>query len=137
MENRNIVSKTVAYIEVNLDKKLNLDEIAKKVNYSKFHLNRLFSKEVGCTIYKYIQMRRLTEAAKKLAETDKPIVEIAYEANYNSQQSFTLAFKQVYLYTPQVYRTIRVFNSKRTRFTMKCSLVPSCATFMKREGMAA
>ena len=54
--------------------------------------------------YKYIQGRRLTLAARELVETKKPITEIAYEAHYNSQQAFTLAFHQLYLCTPQTYR---------------------------------
>ena len=121
MGNKSVIIKTVDYIESRLHddeyNELRLDEIANKISYSKFHLNRLFSEVVGCTIYKYIQKRRLTEAAKKLVCTDKPIIEIAYEANYESQQSFTLAFKQLYDHTPQEYRAIGVYASKQNRFT--------------------
>ena len=120
MGNKNIIMKTVDYIENRLDdeyNKLRLDEIADNISYSKFHLNRLFAEVVGCTIYKYIQKRRLTEAAKKLVCTDKPIIEIAHEANYESQQSFTLAFKQLYAHTPQEYRLTGVYASKQNRFT--------------------
>jgi len=120
MGNKSIIIKTVDYIESRLDDEsdeLRLDEIANKISYSKFHLNRLFSEVVGCTIYKYIQKRRLTEAAKKLVCTDKPIIDIAYEANYESQQAFTLAFKQLYAHTPQEYRATGVYASKQNRFT--------------------
>ncbi len=121
MENKSIVLKTLEYIEDNLEKDLNLEEISEKMYYSKFHLNRIFSEKVGCTIYKYIQQRRLTESAKKLIETDKPILDIALEAGYNSQQSFTLAFKQIYLYPPQTYRLMGVFKPKQNRVTIHSS----------------
>lgn len=117
MGNESAVIKTVDYIESRLDDELKLDEIADKISYSKFHLNRLFSETVGCTIHKYIQKRRLTEAAKKLVCTDKPIIDIAYEAQYESQQAFTLAFKQLYSNTPQEYRTKGIYASKQNRFT--------------------
>ena len=36
-------------------------------------------------------------AAEKLVDTDMDITQIAYDAGYQSQQAFSLAFKQVYL----------------------------------------
>jgi len=117
-----VILKAINYIEDNLDRNLSLDEIAKKVCYSKFHLSRLFSNSVGCTIYKYIQARRLTKAAEKLVNTKKAITEIAYEANYDSQQSFTLAFRQLYICTPQKYRAIGIHIPKQKRFVIENTL---------------
>ncbi|MDE6925984.1 MAG: AraC family transcriptional regulator [Acetatifactor sp.] len=102
--NRNIVKRITDYVEDHLEDDLRLDKIAEELHYSKFYLARIFAGETGCTIYKYIQGRRLTLAAGKLVETEKAIVEIAYEAHYGSQQAFTLAFEQLYLCTPQEYR---------------------------------
>ena len=70
------IKKVVDYIEENLNDELNLDKIAEKAGYSKFHLHRIFSKIVGETIHKYIQKRRLTEAARKLVYTDESIIDI-------------------------------------------------------------
>ena len=104
MNNHTVVKKVVDYIETHMDEDLPLDKIADALNYSKFYIARIFTEETKCTVYKYIQGRRLTLAAGKLVETEQPIVEIAYEAHYNSQQAFTLAFKQVYECTPDIYR---------------------------------
>lgn len=123
MENLKIIKQVIDYIENNLDRQLNLDEIAKEAAYSKFHLNRVFLEYVGCTIYKYIQMRRLTVAAEKLVFTKKPILEIAYEANYSSQESFTSAFRQLYGYPPQKYRMLKVYIPKFKKFELKGNLV--------------
>jgi len=137
MDVQNTVMKTVDYIEKNLYNEINLDEISDAVNYSKFYLNRLFSDRVGLTIYKYVQMRRLTEAARRLINTDMHIVDIAMEANYNSQQAFTLAFKQAYIYTPQAYRAMGVFVPKQNRFSMNSKLISQHNIFTKYEVMAA
>ena len=75
-----------------------------------------------CTVYKYIQGRRLTLAAQKLVDTEQPIVEIAYEAHYDSQQAFTLAFKQFYGCTPRNYRKNGVFYLKQSKIRMMRSL---------------
>ncbi len=92
MNNNTVVEKIVDYIETHINEDLSLDKIAKALNYSKFYIARIFTEETKCTVYKYIQGRRLTLAAQKLVETEQPIVEIAYEAHYDSQQAFTLAF---------------------------------------------
>jgi len=137
MGDNNIIMKVIDYIEDNLDGTLSLDEVADKVGYSKFHLNRLFSESVGFTIYKYIQTRRLTVAAEKLVNTKKPIIEIAYESNYDSQQSFTLAFRQLYLCTPQRYRIIGIHTPKLNRFTISNNFMMIYKFAVKCEGRVA
>lgn len=119
MTDNSVINAAISYIEDNLQENLSLDDIEKKLNYSKFYINRLFVKKVGCTMHKYIQVRRLTEAARHLAETDKPIIEIAFEAHYNSQQAFTAAFQQIYLCTPKAYRKNGIFYPMQTRITMQ------------------
>ena len=120
-----VIQQVIEHIESNLDKELDLEAIAQAAGYSKFHLNRLFAKETGCTIYKYLQARRLTVAAEKLVKTTLPITQIAYDAGYNSQQAFTLAFKQLYIYPPKLYRERGVFRPKQQKITLHqciCSL---------------
>lgn len=109
MSDENIIEKVLTYIDDHIEEELSLDIIAAVFNYSKFYMARTFAKKTGYTIYKYIQGRRLTQAAQKLIQTNKPIIEIAYEAHYSSQQAFTQAFRRVYQCSPQVYRRNGIF----------------------------
>ena len=59
--NHSVVEKVVTYIEMHLEEDLSLDQIAKELNYSKYYIARVFVENTDCTIYKYIQGRRLTE----------------------------------------------------------------------------
>ena len=122
MNKNAVVKKVVDYIETHIDEDLSLDKIANALNYSKFYIARIFTEETKCTVCKYIQGRRLTLAAQKLVETEQPIVEIAYEAHYDSQQAFTLAFKQFYGCTPKIYRKNGVFYPKQLKISMMSSL---------------
>ncbi|MCI9083582.1 MAG: helix-turn-helix transcriptional regulator, partial [Lachnospiraceae bacterium] len=88
-----IVSQAIGYIEDNLHDKLDLDMVALALHYSKYHLHRLFTKTVGLTIHEYAKRRQLTEAAKLLVFSKKPIIEIAFMSGYESQQAFTDIFK--------------------------------------------
>lgn len=118
MNGISITKRILSYIEKNLDRHLTLEEIAKELNYSKFYIARIFKDYTGITLHKYIQNRRLNEAARKLVETKQPIIEIAFEAGYSSQQAFTQAFSYEYECTPQKYRRIGVFIPKQSRINM-------------------
>ncbi|MEA4932427.1 MAG: AraC family transcriptional regulator [Lawsonibacter sp.] len=114
-----IISMAVDYIESNLNSKLNLDLVAEAVHYSKFYLHRMFTEAVGLTIHEYAQRRQLTEAAKLLVFSQKPILEIAILAGYESQQAFTGIFKAMYKTTPGCYRQREEFYPLQLRFTLR------------------
>ena len=113
-----VTKRILWYIEDHLEQELSLEKIAKELSYSKFYIARAFKSETGMTLHKYIQGRRLDESARKLTETDQPIVEIAMEAGYGSQQAFTKAFGHAYSCTPQEYRRIGIFLPKHGRISM-------------------
>lgn len=121
MEERTITKRVLTYIEDNLYQELSLKKIAEDLNYSKFYIARTFKEHTGVTLHKYIQRRRLDEAARKLVQTRQPIVEIAFEAGYGSQQAFTRIFRHVYLRSPQEYRQIGVYRPGQGRIQMTMS----------------
>ena len=53
----------------------------------------------------------MTEAAKKIRETDEKIIEIAFEYDYDSPDSFGLAFKNFHGYTPSEVRKGKPFRA--------------------------
>ena len=120
MGNQSVISiaAVIDYIENHLDGKLELETVAEAVHYSKYHLHRLFTETVGMTIHDYVQRRQLTEAAKLLVFSDKPIIEIAFICGYESQQSFSLAFKAMYKSPPAEYREERSFYPLQLRFIL-------------------
>lgn len=114
-----IALQAIQYIEHNLNDKLELDVIAAALHYSKFHLHRIFTKTVGLTIHEYIQRRRLTEAAKLLVFSSKPIIEIALISGYESQQAFTGVFKAMYKTTPAEFREAEEFYPLQLEIHLK------------------
>lgn len=102
-------ASAVRHIEENLTGSLSLSAIAASVNYSKHHLHRCFSRDAGMTMGDYISRRRLTEAAKMLVFTDRPVLDIAVSVGFGSQQSFSAAFKRMFKKTPCQYRADEEF----------------------------
>lgn len=110
------VIRAIDYIEGHLPEDLDLDMVAGAVHYSKYHLHRMFTEEVGLTIHDYIQRRQLTEAAKQLVFSHKSIMEIALTAGYGSRQAFTTVFKEMYKKTPNRYREEEIFYPLQLRY---------------------
>ncbi len=112
------IMTVIASIEAHLNEKLDLETVANAVHYSKYHLHRMFTSTVGMTPHDYIQRRQLTEAAKLLVFSQKPILEVALLAGYESQQAFTTVFKALYKQTPLAYRENEVFYPLQLAFTL-------------------
>lgn len=60
----------------------------------------------------------MTEAAKLLVFSDKPILEIALTAGYESQQSFTDSFRAMYKKAPNQYREEEEFYPLQLRYVL-------------------
>ena len=115
------ITAVIEYIEAHLTEKLDLDTIADAVHYSKYHLHRMFADMTGLTAHDYIQRRRLTEAAKLLVFSDKPILEIALLAGYESQQAFTGIFTALYKIPPNRYRESERFYPLQLKYSLEGS----------------
>lgn len=88
------------FIERRLTKRIALEDVADRACFSLFHFHRLFSVVTGCTMKDYIRARRLSEAARELVHTLDPIPVIAERYGFESQESFTRAFKRQFRITP-------------------------------------
>lgn len=113
------VAAAIAYIEEHLDGRLDLSTVASAVYRSKYHLHRMFTDMVGMTLHDYIQRRQLTEAARLLVFSERPIIEIALAAGYESQQAFTSIFKAMYKQTPLRYRRNKSFYPLQLRSALR------------------
>jgi AraC family transcriptional regulator len=87
-----VTSKALWYIESHLSGDTSLDAIADVAEVSRFHLSRAFSAVTGCSITSYVSARRLSEAARSLAQGAPDILAVALDAGYGSHEAFTRAF---------------------------------------------
>lgn len=83
---------------------LNLSMIADKVNVSKNHLSREYSKETGETLIEYISKIRIKEAKKLLENTNLKTYEIAEEIGFSNSETFFRTFKKYCGITPKQYK---------------------------------
>ncbi len=98
------VQKAIWYIESHFADDVVLDDIAQASGVSRYHLVRAFGLATGCSVMRYVRARRLSEAAKALANGAPGILAVAIDAGYGSHEAFTRAFCDQFGVPPETVR---------------------------------
>src|SRR5712672_3909037 len=101
----NPAQKALWFIESHLADALSLDEIAGVGGISRFHMVRAFGAATGFPVMRYVRARRLSEAARALADGAPDILSLALDADYGSHEAFTRAFRDHFGITPEAVRS--------------------------------
>jgi AraC family transcriptional regulator len=100
----NPAGKALWFIESHFAQEITLEEIANVGGVSRYHMSRVFGIATGHSITSYLRGRRLTEAARALANGAPDILTVAIEVGYGSHEAFTRAFRDQFGLTPEVVR---------------------------------
>ncbi|AWV03012.1 AraC family transcriptional regulator [Burkholderia sp. JP2-270] len=106
----NPVGKALWFIETELDRELTLDRISADCDMTRFGFSRLFSMNTGWPVMRYVRSRRLTRAARALAQGAPDILRVALDAGYGSHEAFTRAFRDLFGATPEEVRARRTLD---------------------------
>lgn len=99
------MTKVCDYIDQNLDEELSLDILSLISGFSKYHFHRIFSSYTGVSLIKFIQISRLKRASYKLVfKANMKVIDIAFEAGFESAEAFSRAFKREFGQTPSQFR---------------------------------
>jgi len=100
MDHLTRVQRAIDFIEQHLREEIHLEAVARAGGLSFWHFQRVFRAAVGVTLKEYVRDRRLTSALIDLGSTDRRILEIALDYQFESQESFSRAFKSLFHRTP-------------------------------------
>jgi AraC-like DNA-binding protein len=84
--------------------RLSLSALARVACLSPNHFLRLFSEAFGETPHRYLQRRRLDEAARRLREGQEPVVQVALAVGFNNASAFSRAFRRRFGRSPTAER---------------------------------
>jgi len=98
------ICNVLSYIHSNLNAQLSLEEIAEQSCWSRWQLQRVFQSETGLTVANYVRDLKLSFAAERLLDSKERIIDISLDLGFNSEVSFSRAFKQVFGVSPGQYR---------------------------------
>lgn len=98
------ISKIADYIRLNYSQELTATVLGNYANMTYANLSRLFKKEMGITIGKYISSMRCVEAELLLRKSHYSIQEISAYVGYLDNNYFVKVFKKETGYLPSEYR---------------------------------
>jgi AraC-like DNA-binding protein len=96
--------RVLNYIDANIGNDICLENLARVARYSLFHFARKFTVAMGISPHRYISEVRMKVAMAELVAGKLPLAEIAFNAHFSSQASFTRAFRRATGMTPLEYR---------------------------------
>jgi AraC-like DNA-binding protein len=83
-----------ALLQQRFRERLQLDDIARSLYVSPYHLCRLFREETGVPIHSYLKRLRLREALEPIAEGETDLSALAAGLGFSSHSHFTAAFRK-------------------------------------------
>ncbi len=98
-----LVRRIRDYLDEHHAENVTLDELARMVGLSAFHLNRVFRREVGVPPHAYQTQARIKRGKILLAQ-GIPIARAAVEVGFFDQSHFTYHFKRLLSFTPATYQ---------------------------------
>lgn len=102
--NESVIISITEWINHNLDQRLSIDDISEKAGYSKWYLQKLFTRYHNETLARYIRKKKLSACIHDLKNSRASIISLALKYHFESQQSFTRSFKQIMGCTPSACR---------------------------------
>jgi len=99
-----IAAAAVAYVRANLRAPLRASAIARAVGASERDLHRKLVRALGLTPHGLVLRERTEAAARRLADSDEPIAQIAAEYGFCDQSAFTRQFRLRTGMTPRRFR---------------------------------
>lgn len=101
---KSLVADVITYLSLNYHQKVTLGQVAKRFSFSPSYLDRMFKREIGISVIKYLKQIRLQEAVKLLISTNQTITQIANRTGFTSPAAFRKAFSNAYGLPPQKFR---------------------------------
>jgi AraC-like DNA-binding protein len=101
---RELADATRVFLSASFHRPLSLDGIAAAVHSSPFHLSRLFRKDAGMPIHRYLTALRLRAALDRLADGAPDLTGLALELGFASHSHFTDSFRREFGAAPSAVR---------------------------------
>ena len=105
---------------------LDLDELARNANFSRYHFLRAFRRAFHATPHEYLTRKRIERAKELLAESEFTVTEICFEVGFESLGSFSTLFHKLVGWSPSIYRA-RAWEMRKNPL----KFIPNCYVIMQ------
>jgi len=95
-----LVKKTILNFDKHAKSHISRWKLADSANVSEDYLTRIFHKEMGLSLWDYLNRYRIFHAVELLQQTDATIQEVANKCGFQDQAYFCRVFKKIHGVTP-------------------------------------
>lgn len=92
------------YVKRHVNQKIDLDEIAASLGYTKYYLTKKFALETGMKFFAYVNQERIKASMELLRDTNSSVQDIAASLQYETASYFNVNFKRETGMSPAAYR---------------------------------
>ncbi len=93
-----------AYLASRMSERITLDDVAREVGASPFHLARVFQKRTGVPVHRYLTCLRLRASLERLADCPDDLTTLALDLGFSSHSHFADSFRREFGRTPSEVR---------------------------------
>jgi AraC-like DNA-binding protein len=96
--------ETALWIDAHSHQEIDLEDVAAQAGISPFHFLRLFASVLGVTPHQYLVRSRLRHAARRLADDDSSVTDVAYDVGFGDLSNFVRTFHRAAGVSPRKFR---------------------------------
>ena len=100
-----LIWSVCTFVESRVKEEIPMEELVRQTGFSLAHIRDVFRKCTGKPLTRYVQERKIANAAQELLDTDRTILEIAVNYGFSGRTVFSRAFRRYNGYTPSQFRT--------------------------------
>ena len=109
LDNKNLppdfIQIIVDYIEININKRIKVKDIAQKFNYSESYVTKAFKKATGMPLAEFIRQKKIYKATSIISNDNLKIENIAEMLGFDSYATFNRCFKKYLGISPSEYKS--------------------------------
>ncbi len=94
------LNTVLTFILSHLNEQLCLAQLASTIQFNPHYFAHAFKATTGISPYQYVLHRRVAYARELLVKTNRPLIDIAYDAGFGSQSHMTTVFRRILQMTP-------------------------------------
>lgn len=98
------MGKVLDYLKANLADDIKQSDVAELVAMTPQGFSRFFRATTGRTFVSFVNVMRIMEACRLLANTNRDVIDIAFECGYANLSNFNRRFSELKKTTPREYR---------------------------------
>jgi AraC-like DNA-binding protein len=102
---RRCVDEAKAFLSERFADPIHLEDVARVVSVSPFHLCRIFKAQTGLTIHRYLTRLRLRASLDRVQDPRGNLLELALDLGFSSHSHFSYAFRREFKMSPTAFRT--------------------------------